>query len=139
MNREQPVRMRFGIFMAPFHPVGEHHSGGWETIGSPEVFIAAAAARTRYIRLGTGVVSLPYHHPFLLADRMVLLDHLTRGRIMMGVGPGALVTDAMAMGIDPATQRPRMAEALDVIVRLLTQPEPVSYKTDWFELHDAVP
>ena len=83
--------MTFGTFMAPFHRVGEnptlalerdleliewldalgfdeawigeHHSGGWETIASPEVFIATAAGRTRHIRLGTGVVSLPYHHP----------------------------------------------------------------------------
>jgi limonene 1,2-monooxygenase len=158
--------MRFGIFLAPFHRVGEnptlalerdleliswldtlgydeawigeHHSAGWETISSPEIFIAAAAQRTRRIRLGTGVVSLPYHHPFLVADRMVLLDHLTRGRVMLGVGPGALVTDAMMLGIDPETQRPRMAEALDVIIRLLTGVQPVTYRSDWFELHDAV-
>jgi limonene 1,2-monooxygenase len=158
--------MRFGIFLAPFHRVGEnptlalerdleliswldtlgydeawigeHHSAGWETIASPEIFIAAAAQRTRRIRLGTGVTSLPYHHPFLVADRMVLLDHLTRGRVMLGVGPGALVTDAMMLGIDPETQRPRMAEALHVIVRLLTELEPVSYRADWFDLREAV-
>jgi len=161
-----PARLRFGIFLAPFHRlgenptlalerdleliewldtlgydeawIGEHHSAGWETIAAPEIFIAAAAQRTRRIRLGTGVTSLPYHHPFLVADRMVLLDHLTRGRVMLGVGPGALVTDAMMLGIDPATQRPRMAEALDVIIRLLTSTEPVTCKTEWFELHDAV-
>ncbi len=163
---EAPTHLRFGIFLAPFHRIGEnptlalerdleliewldalgfdeawigeHHSAGWETIAAPELFIAAAAQRTRRIRLGTGVTSLPYHHPFLVADRMVLLDHLTRGRVMLGVGPGALVTDAMMLGIDPATQRPRMAEALDVIIRLLTSTEPVTCKTDWFELHDAV-
>ena len=54
------------------------------------MFIAAAAQRTKHIRLGTGVSSLPYHQPLMLADRMVLLDHLTRGRVMFGVGPGAL-------------------------------------------------
>ena len=59
---------------------GEHHSGGYELIGCPEIFIAAAAERTKHIKLGTGVVSLPYHHPWLVADRLVLLDHLTRGR-----------------------------------------------------------
>jgi limonene 1,2-monooxygenase len=157
--------MRFGMFLAPFHPVGqnptlalerdlelvqhldrlgfdeawigEHHSAGYEVIASPEVFIAFAAERTRHIRLGTGVNSLPYHHPLLLADRMVLLDHLTRGRTMLGVGPGQLTSDAHMLGIEPPTQRPRMDEALDAIMALLRGDEPVSMKTDWFELRDA--
>lgn len=160
-----PKRMKFGIFMAPFHPVGdnptlaldrdleliewleqlgydeawigEHHSGGWEPIASPEVFISAAAQRTNRIKLGTGVISLPYHHPLMTANRMVLLDHMTKGRIMMGVGPGALATDAHMIGIDFSTQRPRMDEALGIIIRLLTETEPISYNSDWFTLRDA--
>jgi limonene 1,2-monooxygenase len=156
---------RFGVFLAPFHGdfaasptlmlrrdlevvdhldnlgyeevwVGEHHSAGWETIGSPEVFIAAASERTKRIRLGTGVSSLPYHNPFMLADRMVQLDHQTMGRVMFGVGPGQLPSDAFMMGIDPALSRPRMAESLDVIIRLL-RGEVVTAKTDWYDLHDA--
>jgi len=157
-------RLRFGIFMAPFHPehenpalclqrdlelvqwldelgfdeawIGEHHSAGYEIIGSPEVFIAAAAERTRKIRLGTGVSSLPYHHPFILADRIRQLDVQTRGRAMFGVGPGALPTDAFMMGIDPLTQRDRMLEALRAIVPLM-RGETVTMKTDWFELREA--
>jgi len=155
----------FGIFMAPFHPTGqnptyalerdldlvvhldklgydeawfgEHHSGGYEIIASPEIFIATAAERTRHIKLGTGVVSLPYHHPFMTAQRMVLLDHLTRGRVLFGVGPGALPSDAFMLGIDPATQRDRMEEALEVILRLLRSDEPVTHESDWFTLRDA--
>ena len=118
--------------------IGEHHSAGWETIASPEVFIAAAAQRTRYIRFGTGVVSIPYHHPFMVADRMVLLDHLTRGRVILGVGPGALATDAYMMGVDPARQREMMDEGLGVIKRLFTETEPFSVKSDWFELNDGM-
>lgn len=157
--------LRFGIFLAPFHPagqnptlalerdlqlvehldrlgydeawIGEHHSAGLEIIASPEVFIAAAAQRTRHIQLGTGVSSLPYHHPLILADRIVQLDHMTRGRVMFGVGPGALPSDAYMMGIDPSTQRERMEESLEAIVALLTQDEPVSRETDWFTLRDA--
>ena len=117
--------------------IGEHHSAGLEIISSPEVMIAAAAQRTRHIRLGTGVSSLPYHHPLMLADRMVLLDHLTRGRVMFGVGPGALPSDAHMMGIDPAAQRVRMEESLGAIMALLTSDEPVSIQTDWFTLRDA--
>ncbi len=157
-------RLKFGIFLAPFHPVGqnptlalerdlqliehldelgfdeawfgEHHSAGYEIIASPEVFIAAAAERTRDIRLGTGVSSLPYHHPFMLADRMVLLDHLTRGRVMLGVGPGALPSDAFMMGIDPAKQRDMMEESLEAILQLLAG-ETVSMETEWFKLVKA--
>lgn len=156
--------MRFGVFIAPFHPVGqnptlalerdldlvvhldrlgyeeawigEHHSGGYEIIASPEVFIAVAAERTKHIRLGTGVASLPYHHPLLLADRMVLLDHLTRGRVMLGVGPGQLTSDAHMLGIHADTQRPRMEESLDAIMALL-RGERVTMKTDGFILEDA--
>jgi limonene 1,2-monooxygenase len=156
--------LRSGIFLAPFHNlnenptlalqrdmelvelldrlnyheawIGEHHSGGFEIIGSPEVFIAAAAERTRHIRLGTGVVSLPYHNPFILADRMVQLDHMTRGRTMFGVGPGALVHDAMKIGVSAAQQRPRMNQSLDVLVKLL-RGETVTEKTDWYDLNAA--
>ena len=160
-----PKRMKFGVFMAPFHRVGEnptlalerdlellqwldtlgfdeawvgeHHSAGWETIASPEVFIATAAERTRNIRLGTGVISLPYHHPYMVANRMVLLDHLTRGRVMLGVGPGALASDAYMLGIDPARQREMMDESLGIIIRLMSEPEPLTYKSDWFQLNEA--
>jgi limonene 1,2-monooxygenase len=116
--------------------IGEHHSGGFEIIACPEMFIAAAAQRTRHIRLGTGVVSLPYHNPFMLADRMVQLDHMTRGRAMFGVGPGALVHDALKIGIDPSDQREMMEASFDVIVRLM-KGEVVTKKTDWFNITDA--
>lgn len=160
-----PDHLKFGIFLAPFHPVGqnptlalerdlqlieyldalgfdeawigEHHSAGYEIIASPQVFIAAIAQRTRHIRLGTGVSSLPYHHPFMLADRLVLLDHLTRGRLMIGVGPGALPSDAFMMGIDPARQRDMMEESLEAILLLLAGDQPVDYRTDWFTLVKA--
>ena len=116
--------------------IGEHHSGGIELIGSPELFIAAAAVRTRRIRLGTGVISLPYHHPMMVADRILQLDHQTRGRAMFGVGPGLLPSDAMMLGIAPDVQRERMVEALDVILRLLSG-ETVTERTAWFDLRAA--
>jgi limonene 1,2-monooxygenase len=87
--------------------------------------------------LGSGVTSLPYHHPLIVANRFVQLDHMTRGRTMLGCGPGALPSDAYMMGIEPVTQRPRMDEALDAIMRLLRCEEPVTMKTDWFELREA--
>jgi limonene 1,2-monooxygenase len=159
------TKLRFGAFFAPFHPVGqsptlaleydlqrvvaldelgydeawfgEHHSGGYEIIACPEIFIAAAAERTKHIKLGTGVVSLPYHHPWLVADRLVMLDHLTRGRFIFGAGPGALPTDAYIMGIDPVNQRRMMEESLEAILALLRSDEPVTRETDWFTMREA--
>jgi limonene 1,2-monooxygenase len=158
-------RMKFGIFLAPFHRIGEnptlamardmeliewmdhlgydevwigeHHSAGWELIASPELIIAAVAERTRHIKLGSGVTSLPYHHPFMVAQRFVQLDHMTRGRAMLGCGPGALASDAYMLGLEPVHQRRRMEESLDAIMRLLRCDEPVTLKTDWFEMRDA--
>jgi hypothetical protein len=117
--------------------IGEHHSFARELIADPMIFIAAAAARTKRIKLGTGVTSLPYHHPFLVADRMLQLDHMTEGRAMLGVGPGVLASDAYMMGIDPLTQRPRMNEALDAIMQLFRTREPLNIQSDWFTMRDA--
>src|SRR4051812_2945440 len=117
--------------------IGEHHSGGFEICASPEVFIAAAAERTKHIRFGTGVKSLPYHHPMIVAQTMAQLDHMTRGRVMFGAGPGALPSDAQMFGLKPVDQRPRMEESLECIVRLL-RGEKVTKKTSWFELNEAV-
>ncbi len=116
---------------------GEHHSSGWETIASPEMFLAAAGQTTHTIRLGTGVVSLPYHHPFNVAQRMVQLDHMTRGRAMFGSGPGALPSDARTHGIDPVLLRDRQDEALGIIIRLLKGEDRFTYESDWIQLHDA--
>lgn len=163
---DAPRRLRFGLFLPPYHAprenptlalerdlelivhldrlgfdeawVGEHHSTGWETIGSPEIFLAIAAERTRHIRLGTGAVSLPYHHPLMVADRIVLLDHLTRGRVDFGVGPGGHLSDAAMLGLDPGRLRELMAERLDVIMRLLREREPFSAAGEGWSLTDAV-
>ena len=158
-------RLRFGIFLAPFHKpginptlalqadleliqwldrcgydeawIGEHHSAGSEIIASPEIFIATAAERTRNIKLGTGVVSLSYHNPLWVAERIVMLDHLTRGRVMLGVGPGALPTDAAMIGLSQTQTRGLLEDSLGVIMQLLTSEEPVTFKNDRWDLQDA--
>ncbi|HBK07857.1 MAG TPA: LLM class flavin-dependent oxidoreductase [Acetobacteraceae bacterium] len=157
-------RLGFGAFLAPHHPIGEHpmlqfrrdldfvehidrlgfdefwcgehHSSGWEMIASPEMFLAAAGERTKRIRLGTGVVSLPYHHPFNVAQRIVQLDYMTGGRAMFGSGPGALASDAHTLGIDPMVLRDRQDEAIAIIRRLFNG-ERVTAKSEWFNMQDA--
>src|SRR5665213_261784 len=158
------ITLRHGVFMSPFHRleesvtvamerdvqliewldmlgyeeawVGEHHSSGYETVASPELFIATAAARTQRIRLGTGVISLPYHNPLMVANRILQLDHMTRGRVIFGAGPGLLASDAAMLGIDPMVQRDRMVQSLDVILRLFVG-ETVTETTDWYTLVEA--
>ncbi|MBN9491492.1 MAG: LLM class flavin-dependent oxidoreductase [Alphaproteobacteria bacterium] len=157
-------RLGFGAFLAPHHPIGEHpmlqfrrdlkfvqhldelgfdefwcgehHSSGWEMIASPEMFLAAAGEHTKRIKLATGVVSLPYHHPYNVAQRMVQLDYMTGGRVIFGSGPGALPSDAHTLGIDPMVQRDRQDEAIGIIRRLF-KGERVTAKSEWFTLKDA--
>jgi limonene 1,2-monooxygenase len=157
-------RLRFGTFLAPFHPagenptlalqrdlelvehldrldydeawIGEHHSAGSEIIASPEIFIAAAAERTRHIKLGTGVTSVAYHNPLWVAERMVMLDHLTRGRAMLGCGPGSLPTDSMMLGLNPTDTRELLEVDLDIIMRLL-RGETVTRQTKTHNLVNA--
>ncbi|MFP6681052.1 MAG: LLM class flavin-dependent oxidoreductase [Gammaproteobacteria bacterium] len=160
------ARMQFGVFVPPHHVptnynptyalqrdvdliklvdnmgfdeawFGEHHSGGVELISDPMMFIAHVAAQTKHIRLGTGVVSLPYHNPLWIADRLSLLDHLTRGRVMLGVGPGALATDAAMIGIAPEEQREALEFDMDVLMHLLTSDDPISVETSRYKLVDA--
>lgn len=158
------TKLRFGYFIAPFHRagtnptlalqrdlefvehldalgfdeawIGEHHSAGSEIISSPEVFIGAAAQRAKRIRFGTGVISLSYHNPLWVADRLMLLDHLTHGRIIGGVGPGSLPTDSSMIGLTPTDTRELLETNLDIVVRLLAG-ETVSAKTATHQLHDA--
>ncbi len=158
-------RMRFGIFLAPFHKpginptlalqqdtelvqwldrcgydeawFGEHHSAGSEISADPNIFIAHCAAQTRHIRLGTGVVSASYHNPLWVAERIVMLDHLTRGRAMLGLGPGSLPTDGIMIGLSQKDTRRLLEEGLDIIMRLLRSDEPVNFRNDRWELNDA--
>jgi limonene 1,2-monooxygenase len=100
------------------------------------IFIAHAANHTRHIKLGTGVVSLPYHNPLWVADRALFLDHLTRGRFMLGLGPGALPTDATMIGLGLDEQRGALEHDTDVLMALL-RGETVSVQTNRYRLVEA--
>ena len=156
--------MKFGFFMMPSHHhtenptlaferdlqlieyaeslgfdefwVGEHHTGGWETIPAPDIFLAAAATRTKRIRLGTAVINLSYHHPFAVAERMAFLDHLAYGRIMLGCGPGVLPPDIKLFGLEQPNLRPMMNESLDIILKLYREEGPVSYEGEYWTIKE---
>ncbi len=145
--------MRLGAFLMPTHPpergisdgqdwdldeiealealgfdeawIGEHFTAAWEPCPAPDLLIAAALGRTKRIRLGTLGHLLPYHQPVELAHRAAYLDHLARGRTMLGVGVSALPTDHDLFGLDMSsdktgggTNRRMTFEALDIITSL---------------------
>jgi limonene 1,2-monooxygenase len=160
-----PQRLRFGAFLAPFHKpginptlalqsdlelvqwldrcgydeawFGEHHSAGTEISASPEIMIATAAERTRHINLGTGVVNVSYHNPLWVAERIVLLDHLTRGRVMLGLGPGSLPTDGIMIGIQQSQTRGLLEDGLAAVMKLLGSDEPVTMRNERWDLREA--
>ena len=158
-------KLRFGIFMPPFNApatqnatsslqrnvetvkllddlgydeawIGEHHSGGTEIIAEPIQFMCYTGALTKHIKLGAGVVSVPYHNPLWVADRILLADHLLRGRAMLGMGPGSLPTDATMIGLEPKQLRPSLDHDAGVILDLI-QGKRVTVKTDRYNLVDA--
>ena len=155
------ARMRFGVFIAPHHPVrehptlqyerdlqliehfdqlgydevwvGEHHTGAYENIPAPDIFIAKASALTSRIALGTGTINLPYHDPFMVAERLAFLDHLTHGRLIYGFGGGGLVSDKRFFQVGDEAS-PRLREALDIIELLFSTTDYVDFDGKFWQL-----
>ena len=158
------ARLGFGAFLAPHHPIGENPMLQFRRDIALREAPRRARLRRVLVRrasfLGLGddrlardvpgrgrrahqahqardrrdLAALP--QPFNVAQRMVQLDHMTGGRAIFGSGPGALPSDAYALGIDPMTQRDRQDEAIDIIRRLF-RGERVTQKGEWYDLHDA--
>src|SRR5205823_142001 len=156
------VSVRLGMFSMPLHPperpiadtydddvrtfeladqlgydeiwIGEHFTSVWENIPSPDLFIAQAAARTRRVRFGTGVVLMPFHNPLFVALRLAQLDHQTRGRIMVGVGSGGIIADKEAFGIDPTPEQAGKLtwEGIELLLKYWAG-EPVQYEGEFFQ------
>lgn len=138
--------MRLGFFTMPMHPIGkdwrqslaedreaflladelgfaegycgEHLTDPEENIPSSAMFLASLAGATRRIRLGTGTVNMPNHHPAATAATLAMLDHLLDGRFILGISPGALPSDAEVMG-NMDMDRPAMfLEAVNQLLAL---------------------
>ncbi len=145
--------MRSGLFMMPLHPphrplaetaaedadkivlaeqlgmdeawVGEHFSAGSEPLASPLMFLASVLPRTRRIRFGTGVIGLGYHHPAMVAAEVAQFDHMSGGRLILGIGAGGLASDAELFGqTDVKLRGERMREAIDMILALWSSDPP---------------
>lgn len=160
--------MEYGLFIMPLHPparpvaetydddletliaadrlgyaeawLGEHFTSAWENIPCPDLMIAKAAGRTERIRLGTGVVLMPFHNPLEVALRAATLDHLTHGRYMLGVGSGGIAGDRRAFGIEMSgpDAAALTREGVEVIVRAWAG-EPFTHDGRFFHYHVPEP
>jgi alkanesulfonate monooxygenase SsuD/methylene tetrahydromethanopterin reductase-like flavin-dependent oxidoreductase (luciferase family) len=161
--------MRLGLFMMPVHPpdrtfwstleedtekslladqlgfdevwLGEHFSATTEPIPSAMMFFANLIARTRRVSFGTAVINIPNHHPAIVAAEAAQFDHMSKGRFMLGIGPGGLVSDFELFKCPDVHARNRMVvEAADMIQRIWTQDPPYTLKGEFWnvEIKDAI-
>src|SRR5262245_47886131 len=143
---DKPNTIRHGMFIMPFHPpskppaqcydedlelivraeelgfsefwIGEHHTMKYENIVMPEIFIARALGETKRIRMGAAPVCLNQHHPAHVASRLASLDHLSKGRLNLCLGPGSVTADQELYGADPKNASAMTEEAIDMILQL---------------------
>jgi alkanesulfonate monooxygenase SsuD/methylene tetrahydromethanopterin reductase-like flavin-dependent oxidoreductase (luciferase family) len=154
--------MRIGLFGMPLHPptrnraevydedaerviladklgyeevfIGEHVSCTTEPIPAPMMFLASLIHRTENIKLGTGVLALPNHHPALVASEAAMFDHLSKGRFLMGIGPGGLASDMELFDVlDGGVRNEKMNESIDIILDLWKSEPPYAVKTKHYE------
>jgi alkanesulfonate monooxygenase SsuD/methylene tetrahydromethanopterin reductase-like flavin-dependent oxidoreductase (luciferase family) len=116
--------------------MSEHHSTPLSRTPSPSVFLAAVAQRTKRIRFGPLVYVLPAHHPLQLAEEICMLDHLSRGRLEVGVGRGASPHELEYFGVDPEQAPAIYVEAYNVIKQALTEPE-VNFKGKYYNFENV--
>ena len=116
--------------------MSEHHSTPLNLASSPSVFLAAIAQRTERLRLGPLVYVLPAHHPLRLAEEICMLDHLSRGRLEVGIGRGASPHELAYFGVDPQAAPEMYVEAYNVIMQALTRDQ-VNFSGKHYQFADV--
>jgi len=113
--------------------VGEHYTAELEPITNPLQFLASIMAETK-MRLGTGVINMPIHHPAHLAGDIALLDHMSKGRFIMGVGPGGTATDAELFGSYGKNNLEMLQESVEIIHEIWSTGAPYRIKGKYWEV-----
>jgi alkanesulfonate monooxygenase SsuD/methylene tetrahydromethanopterin reductase-like flavin-dependent oxidoreductase (luciferase family) len=154
--------MKLGFFTMPIHPpgrsftetlqedrelvllaedldfaegfIGEHITDGAENITSPLIFIAWLLQETTRIKLGSGTVNLPIHHPAIVAAEVAMIDHMSKGRFLFGISPGGLVSDAEAMGVLDNDRTAMFLEAINHILAIWASEPPYDLEGEFWNI-----
>lgn len=157
--------MRLGFFAMPLHPkernytetlkedreltlladrlgyaegfFGEHITDAAETITSPLIFIAWLLRETQNIKLGTGTLNLPNHHPAMIAAEVAMVDHLAEGRFIFGISPGGLPSDAEVFGNRDNDRTEMFVEAIDQVLEIWASDAPYDIKGTYWNISTA--
>jgi alkanesulfonate monooxygenase SsuD/methylene tetrahydromethanopterin reductase-like flavin-dependent oxidoreductase (luciferase family) len=157
--------MRLGMFMMPLHPpgrnvtetlqedretilladrlgyceayVGEHVTDAAESITSSMVFLASLIAETKQIKLGTGTLNLPNSHPAAVAAQAAMLDHLLKGRFIMGISPGGLMSDAEVFGNFGANRNEMFVEGINTVLKIWESEPPYNIEGKYWKVSVA--
>ena len=116
----------------------EHHFSGWNQVSATLTLLAALAARTSTLRLGTAVIVLPWHNPVLLAEQVATLDLISSGRVDLGIGKGYRHSEFNGFQIAPEEAQARYEEALELMRRAWTSRERFSHKGRFWHFEDIV-
>ncbi len=116
--------------------LAEHHFHEYGLVANPAPLLAAAAQRTKTIRLGPGISVLPFRNPLQVAEDYALVDQLSGGRLIMGVGSGYLKHEYEGFAVDPTEKRDRFDTSLDIIRRAWTG-ETITHLSPWFSCEKA--
>jgi probable F420-dependent oxidoreductase len=115
---------------------GEHHQDRDGFLPSPLIVAAAVAARTTTLRVGTSVILLPLHHPVRVAEDVITLDLVSKGRVVLGVGIGYQPADFRAFGLPMEDRRGRFEESIEIL-RLCWAGEPFTFTGKHYTLEDV--
>lgn len=116
--------------------VAEHHATPLGMAPSPSVFLAAVAQRTRRLRFGPLVYALPLYHPLRLIEEICMLDQMSGGRLEIGFGRGSSPSELVYYGQDPQLAQKVYAEALELVIKGLTQPV-LTFRGEFFQVDDV--
>ena len=161
--------MHLGMFMMPVHPpgrpmwstlaedseksiladrlgfeelwMGEHFTATTEPYPSPLLFLGGLVAQTKHLKFGTAVINVPLHHPAIIAAEAAQFDHMSKGRFMLGIGPGGLVSDfELFKTTDHAARNRMVVEAVTMIEKIWSQDPPYDLKGEFWNisLKDAI-